>query len=120
MSSSNDHSFFTKGLWYITVGGAISAVAVSLFALTSYSVANVVAVSIATIVAVLVARHPLRVPGTSVRVQVSNVFALWGVIWLGVPGGILIAVAGSAAAKRADQNRDRKTFFWISSDVVST
>jgi diguanylate cyclase (GGDEF)-like protein/putative nucleotidyltransferase with HDIG domain len=78
------------------------------------------AIAIAAIVAVLTARHPLRIPGTAIRVKFKDIFALWGIIWLGLPGGIFIGLAASTAAVRPNRKNHRRSFYLISADIVAT
>jgi diguanylate cyclase (GGDEF)-like protein/putative nucleotidyltransferase with HDIG domain len=115
-----DRRFLAKALWYTVAASAVFVVGISAVSLRGFAASTLIAIAIAAVVVVLIARHDIRIPATKVRLQAKDIFALWGVIWLGVPGGVLVGLAGSAAACFANRfNRDR-SFLLIASDSIST
>jgi diguanylate cyclase (GGDEF)-like protein/putative nucleotidyltransferase with HDIG domain len=122
MSTSGNHepTVITQALWYVIAAVSICVIAVSVIFLPSLNGADLVAVAVATFVAVLIGRHDLRLPNSPIRVQVKDVLALWGIIWLGAAAGTLIALAGSVAACFANRYDRHRSVLAISSDTIST
>lgn len=58
------------------------------------------------ITAAVVNQHQFKIPGMRVNVSARKIFILWGAIWLGVPGAVLLAVF-SSLAKHALSIKDK-------------
>jgi diguanylate cyclase (GGDEF)-like protein/putative nucleotidyltransferase with HDIG domain len=58
-------------------------------------------------VAILLSRYEPRLIGTQARISFRHLFAFWGVIWLGISGGIVLAACG-AIAKHWKPSVDRR------------
>lgn len=75
---------------------------------------------IGSIVAVLICRHKLQIPRTKLRILPKDIFALWGVVWLGLGGGVLIATVASAAMCYGTHKSRRRSIFQLAADALAT
>ncbi|HVF29727.1 MAG TPA: diguanylate cyclase [Pyrinomonadaceae bacterium] len=110
-ASSPTSSWQSRILSMGVIGVAICAVALSALEVisTTDKLSRIGVLLASLFVSVLVSRYELRVPGTQIRFSAKDIFAFWGVMWLGVSGGILIG-AGASIANHAALRNDRKRF----------
>jgi len=111
--------FLTKALWYTTASAAAVVVLLSLIGLTRSPGSNLAAVLVGSIVAVLIARHDIRIHGTQFQILAKDILAFWGIAWLGLNGGILIGLAGSIATCFARRYDRRRGVLLICADTIS-
>ncbi len=79
-------------------------------ALVEFSVAHALVLLISIGAASLFGHYNTQLPRTDALFQPKIVFALWGAMWMGIGGGILVAAAASIASARfADNDRKRAT-----------
>ena len=108
-----------KALWYTMAFAAVCATAISVAGLRFFTGSNLVALAVALVIVVLVARHDITVYGTPIRVAAKDILAFWGIVWLGLSGGVLIGVAGSAVACLAYNYDRRRGLLLVFSDAIS-
>lgn len=106
-------------LWFTLAGGSVFATGYALLSLRRMSSSSLLALGIAIVVAILIARHEIRIYGTAFRVITKDIFAFWGIVWLGVAGGVWIGLAGSIAAVYSKNLERKRWWLPISSDVIS-
>jgi diguanylate cyclase (GGDEF)-like protein/putative nucleotidyltransferase with HDIG domain len=114
------HSFFTQALFCTIAAASVCVVGISVVGLGSFSFINLAALTVGAFIAGIINRHDLRILNRAVRLQFKDIFALWGIIWLGVPGGVLIGIAGSIAHCFANRFDRRRSFLVVASDAIST
>ncbi|MEQ1763490.1 MAG: diguanylate cyclase, partial [Pyrinomonadaceae bacterium] len=79
---------------------------------------KVLILGVAALIAVLIARFDLPIPGTRSTFYPKTVFAFWGIATLGVYGGVLLALA-AALASRDTIRTDRQGWIrLVAGDVV--
>jgi diguanylate cyclase (GGDEF)-like protein/putative nucleotidyltransferase with HDIG domain len=100
---------------------AIIAIVLSLFEMLTIAnqLSRIGVLAASIFVAILVSRYEPRIPGTQIRFSPKDIFAFWGVIWLGVPGGILIAAGASIANHGVSGIRRRRFATDVASDVLA-
>ena len=115
-SGSNNSSWQSRILWAGVVAAAFGAVAFSLveILLQARLLSRISVVAASLFVSILVSRYEPRIPGTQIKFAPKDVLAFWGVIWIGVAGGILIGACASLASHRPAR-ADRKQ---LASDVA--
>lgn len=111
--------FLGKALWYTTASAAVVIAILSLIGLTRSPLSQVVSVALASIVAVLIARHDISIYGTKFHVLAKDIIAFWGIAWLGLNGGIVIGLAGSLATCFAKRYESRRSALLICADTIS-
>ena len=122
MNAQNRHSptFVTQALLCTIAAASVCVVGISVVGLGSFTLVNFAALVIGGFIAAIINRHDLRILNRTVRLQFKDIFALWGIIWLGVPGGVLIGLAGSVTHCFANRFDRRRSFLVIASDAIST
>ena len=118
--SPQTHSFITHALWFTIAAASVCVIGVSVIGLQGMTPVNATALAVGAFIAAVIGRHDLRILNRSVSLQIKDVIALWGIIWLGVPGGVLIGLAGSAATCYANRYDNRRSFLVVASDSIST
>jgi diguanylate cyclase (GGDEF)-like protein/putative nucleotidyltransferase with HDIG domain len=119
-SRLNSHTFTTQALWCTIAAASVCVLGVSAIGLASFSLVDVTALVIGAFIAAIIGRHDVRIFGGSVRFQPQHIYSLWGVIWLGVPGGVLISLVGSAAGCYASDRNQKQNFLVVGSDLIAT
>jgi len=111
--------FLAKALWYTTVSAAVVVALLSLIGLARSPASQVVSAGIASIVAVLIARHDINIHRTQFQVLSKDILAFWGIAWLGMNGGISIGLAGSVATCFARKYDRGRSVSLVSADAIS-
>lgn len=76
-------------------GIAVFAVAFAIFELFAFQTSLLFVLIVSIFVASIAARYETRIPYTTVKIRPKDLLTFWGIIWLGVPGGILIGLTAS-------------------------
>src|SRR5688572_9120658 len=120
--SSPNKSWQSKILWSAAVAAAAVALAFSVIEVLSLSISfSRGAVVVASVfVSILVGRYQIRIPGTQVNFSPKDIFGFWGVIWLGVSGGVLLGACASIASHKASFGDRRRLSSNVAADVLST
>lgn len=108
-------------LWLTVISVATVAFGFSLVEIlllsTSFPKAAVIIASL--FVSILVSRYQVRVPGTRLIYSPKDLFAFWGVIWIGVSGGVLLAAAASLAHISVLSSDRRRIISDVATDVIA-
>ncbi|MGI8409385.1 MAG: HD-GYP domain-containing protein, partial [Pyrinomonadaceae bacterium] len=110
----------SKVLRWLVLGIAILVLAFSVIEVFSFSFTNIVILAVSIFVAALISKYEVKIPGTGIIFAPKIVIAFWGIIWLGVPGGTLLAACASLASLGAFRNRKSAWLSVISTDVFCT
>lgn len=102
--------------WTVTCSAAAAA-GFSFVDALSFSYANALTVVASIFAAAFLCRRDIEIPLTGSKFLPKTVFAFWGIIWIGVSGGVILGTAAAAAGTAAGDRRNR--FFQIASDAVS-
>lgn len=87
---------------------SIVAVGLAAVGIFSFSVLQFVGLFVALIIAAAVNQHQFTIPQTKIVLTAKEVIIFWGIIWLGVPGGIILAACVFAASyKNAPKDKIR-------------
>ncbi|HYJ91177.1 MAG TPA: diguanylate cyclase [Pyrinomonadaceae bacterium] len=112
--------YAANGFWVVIAGIFAVVTAISVTRTFAFGGSKLSALAVAIIVAVLVCRHRLQIPQTKFLILAKDMFALWGIIWLGIGGGVLLAIAASAAMCYGARYQRRRTVLQIGSDAIAT
>jgi diguanylate cyclase (GGDEF)-like protein/putative nucleotidyltransferase with HDIG domain len=119
MNKLDRYGPFARALFWTLILAAAAVSVVSLFDVASLHMSKLIALATAVFMAVLIARHDLRIHRTTFEVLVKDIIAFWAIIWLGTGGGVLVGAAGSAATCRARRLDARRSMLGVSSDAIS-
>ncbi len=118
--SSPNNSWHSQPLWLGIVSAGVVVLGFSIVDIFTVSVSRVAVIAASAFVAVLTSRHRIRLPGTDITFSAKDVFGFWGVIWLGVAGGIVLATCASLAEYSARSAERRRTLSVVATDILST
>ena len=109
-----------KAFWTLLLGAFAFVTVTAITRAFGFSGARLMSLGVASAVAVLICRHRLQIPRTKFRILPKDIFALWGVIWLGIGGSILIATVASAAMCFGTHKSRRRGMIQIAADALAT
>lgn len=109
-------------MWFFAVATAAAALGFAVIEVLSLSASvSFAAVIVASVfLSVLVGRYELRVPNSKTRFSPKDIFGFWGIIWLGVSGGILLSACASITYHAGSAPTRRKLATNVAVDVIST
>lgn len=109
----------TKILWWLMSLTALSLFGTAVYGIFQYSVVQLTVLLIALLVSAFVNQHRLTVPQSKITLTAKEFVVFWGILWLGVPGGVLLA-AGIAAVKYKKAAKDEKQWlFGALTDIIA-
>lgn len=114
--SPADYNLQTKILWWLTLCLGSLIVVWATFGIFSFSAAQLVALPVALLISWFLNQHQFTIPRTRITFTANKFVVLWGIIWLGVPGGALLA-AGASAAQYAVSKKDKRV--WLFNGFVN-
>lgn len=118
-TAQHDQNGSVSILWWSIIGVASAVLTVSFFELLSFGLSNIGILLVAVAVAVLLAQYRLKLPSTESIFYPKTVFAFWGTAWLGIYGGVLLALAASCADNGSIRNNPWNWAKRVSKDVLS-
>ena len=120
--SSPNNSWQSKTIWLCAVAGAAAALGFSIVELIAVSVTpSRIAVVVASIfVSILVGRYSARIPGTRIDFSPKEILGFWGVIWLTIPGGVLLSACASTAYHASRSANGRRMATDVAIEILST
>ena len=107
-------------LWWAAVGTAAIVVCRSLFELSQLPASKLVILAVGSMTALLIAQFRLHVSHTDSTFYPKTVFSFWGIAWLGLFGGILLALAASAADAKTEKGTRSSKVWLVARDIVSS
>ena len=121
-SSSQNNSWQSRAvqLGLIAVATAILGFAIFEVVAMSTRLATLGVVVASMFVSILLSRYEPRIAGTDVRISLRTIFGFWGVIWVGISGGVLLAACSSLAYRGISTRNPRRLASDVSVDVLST
>lgn len=120
--SSPNNSWRSQALWFFAVAAAAAALGFSVIEILSLSasVSSAAVVVASVFLSVLVGRYELRVPNSKMSFSPKDIFGFWGVIWLGVSGGVLLSACASITYHAGSTPTRRRLASNVAIDVLST
>ena len=106
-------------LWWLVLGTGVLVLVFSMIEAFSFSFSKIAVLAVAIFVSTLVSQYEARIPETKITVAPKNILAFWGIIWLGIPGGLLLGATASIASHAKFRGNKRAWFTAVSTDIVS-
>lgn len=106
-------------LRWMVCGGAAAFTLYALIELASKDLSRGLVLAVAALIAVLVARFDLPIPGTQSTFKPKTVFVFWGVALMGVYGGVLLALASCFSSRSGLRSERNSWVLAAARDVVS-
>jgi diguanylate cyclase (GGDEF)-like protein/putative nucleotidyltransferase with HDIG domain len=119
-TSLNKKHTLEKGLWALLGTAMATVVMIAIAQLFASSLGTFTALGVAILVSALICRHRFQIPGSKIEVLTKHIIALWGIIWLGPGGGVLLSLAASVFTANSDKYARKRKFLQMSSDTIAT
>lgn len=113
------YNWQTKTLWWLMGVLSLSALGFALFGTAVFSLSQMFTLVSALFIAALVNQHKIKVPGMQNSISVKELFIFWATIWLGLPGGVLLAAGSSLAGWKTTGKEKTHFIFTVFSNVAA-
>ena len=87
----SNYNLPTKILWWALLFVNLSILGAAIYGALSFSAAQLAALLVALGISAVVNQHQFTIPQTGVAFSSRGFIVFWGILWLGVPGGVLLA-----------------------------
>ena len=109
-----------KVFWWLMISASLLVFSTAVYGAFSFSAAQFAALFVTLIITTLVNQHKFTISQTKITITTKELIIFWGIIWLGVPGGVLLAASVSAVQyKIAPKNKTQQLFDGLIS-IIST
>ncbi|MEP6901571.1 MAG: diguanylate cyclase [Actinomycetota bacterium] len=109
-----------KIFWSILLCLSLTLLGFAVFQLTEFSFRQLLVLGIGLVVSAFANQHQTKIPKTSSNFSAKEVIVFWGIIWLGLPGGVLLAVSASLAQLNINQKNKVQWLFGVFVNVCAT
>ncbi|MEO6335030.1 MAG: hypothetical protein ABIO91_08615, partial [Pyrinomonadaceae bacterium] len=120
-SSSQNNSWQAKAVRTGLISVAAVILGFSIIDMISLTASpSSVGVLIASVfVSILLSRYDPRIAGTDVRISLKTIFGFWGVIWMGISGGVLLAACSSIGNRGISSSHRKRLPSDIAAEILS-
>lgn len=116
----SNYSFKTKVCLGLMAAMSLLALGFALFGLLSFSLANFAVLVVSIAVAAVVSQHQARLWNYRHPFSARKILVLWGIIWLGISGGVILSAASSLASYKLNAKDKGRWLATLFSNTVST
>jgi len=106
-------------LGLILVAAAILGFSIVEVASSLMSPSDAGVVLCATFIAILLSRYEPRIAGTRLQIHLKDLFGFWGVIWLGIPGGVFLAACSIFVNRFVSSTNRRRLASDVAIEILS-
>ncbi len=120
----SNHKLPTKIFWWLLLLTSAVLFGAAVYEISFFSATQFGVLFIALIISSLTNQHQLTVSPTNITFTAKEFVVFWGTLWLGVPGGVLLAAAVYAvqhlsAPENRAKDKMRRTF-GVFADITAT
>jgi diguanylate cyclase (GGDEF)-like protein/putative nucleotidyltransferase with HDIG domain len=119
-SQNNSWQSRTTQLGLISVAAVILGFAIIETVSISASLSSIGVIAASVFVSILLSRYEPRIAGSDVRISLKTIFGFWGVIWLGISGGVVLAACSAIANRGVSLPRRKRLAADIATDILAT
>jgi len=110
----------TKIFWCSMLCLSLLALGIAVFGSSYFSMRQFAVFFVALIISVLVTQHQFTIPLTEIKFTAKELTVFWATIWLGVPGGVLLAAVVYFANYKFAPKDKMQWLFAVYVNVIST
>lgn len=107
----SEYNFKTKIYWCLMSCLSLFALGFAVYKLVGFSLLQFAVLGFLIVISLLVNKYQIRIPKTQTVISAKELMAFWGIVWLGIPGGILIAASASLARFGKAQKTTKRLLF---------
>lgn len=105
--------------WYLMFGSSLLALGIAVFDSFSFSAQQFPVFFGAIIISALLNQHQFKIPQTKIKFTAKELAVFWAIIWLGTPGGVLLAAVVSFAGYKTAPKDKMQWLLGIYVNIVS-
>jgi diguanylate cyclase (GGDEF)-like protein/putative nucleotidyltransferase with HDIG domain len=118
-SSLPGNNLKAKIYWSVLLCTSLALLGFAAFSLFDFSLQQLLVLAVAVAVSVFANQHQIRIPKTSADFSAKEIIIFWGTIWLGVPGGVFLAVSCALARFNTVQKNKFQWLFGVFSNACT-
>ncbi|MET0751822.1 MAG: diguanylate cyclase [Pyrinomonadaceae bacterium] len=112
-SNPSEYNLTTKIYWGVMLCLSFAAFCFSAYLCRELSLVQIVTLVISMVVAALLNNYEFKIPKTQTVISAKEFVAFWGIIWLGIPGGVLLAASASLARYSVSPRAKKQALFGV-------
>jgi len=113
----SDYNLKTKLYWCAMLCVCLFALSFAGYKVAEFSLLQFAVLGVSLVISLLVNKYQIKIPNTQTSISAKELVVFWGIIWLGIPGGILLAASASLARfDKAKKSQNR----WLFGVFVNT
>lgn len=116
----SQYNWPAKVLWCATLLVMLFVTGLSVFRAVSFGFSKLVVLAISAFVAIVICQYRPKFPNTRVSLSAKSFVAFWGIIWLGISGGVLLGAIASAASCFRVRDEKSRCLFEMCVDTIAT
>ncbi len=118
--SLSDYNLQAKIFWWFLMLLSLVFVSAAVYGTASFSAPQFAGLFVALIITGLINQHQFTIPQTKITFTARELIIFWGILWMGIPGGVLLAAGVSAAAYKIAPKDKSKWLFDGFINIVSS
>jgi diguanylate cyclase (GGDEF)-like protein/putative nucleotidyltransferase with HDIG domain len=108
-----EYNLPTKLYWGIMLCLSFAAFGFSAYMSLGFSIIQITTLLVGLAVAALLNQYRFKIPKTQTVISAKELVAFWGIIWLGIPGGVLMAAAAGLAQFSISTKPKKQALFGV-------
>jgi diguanylate cyclase (GGDEF)-like protein/putative nucleotidyltransferase with HDIG domain len=118
--SLSEYNLPTKIYWCAMLCLSLAAFGFSAYSVFGFSAVQITTLIVGVVVAALLNQYQFKIPKTQTVISAKELVAFWGIIWLGVPGGVLMAASASLARFVSSSKSKKQGLFAVFVHTLAT
>lgn len=99
---------------------SITALVLGVRGCLSYTPSQFLILSVTLVTSIIVSQYELRISQAKATLSVKEAVVFWAIIWLGVPGGILVSACAAIASYPLFAKDKKRWVTFVFSNIIST
>lgn len=116
----SNYSLQTKVCLALMATLSLITLGFALFGFLSFTPVTFAVLGISIIIASIISQHQTRLLNIGLPFSARKILVLWGIIWLGVSGGVILSLASSIATYKLNSKDKGRWFAALFSSIIST
>lgn len=106
--------------WGILLCLSIFVLGFTAFQIIDFSLRQLGVLGIALVVLAFANQHQIKIPKTSANFSAKELIVFWGIIWLGIPGGVILSAGAVFAQFKIAQRNKFQWLFSLFANICAT
>ena len=116
----SNYNLQTKIYWGAMLCLSLIALSFAFYKIAEFSFVEVLFLGGSIVVSSLINKYQIKIKGTQTAVSAKELVVFWGILWLGIPGAILLAASASLTKFGLAKKSPRQWLFNTFANIIST